>query len=907
MKLFRRFRALFRKEKLDAEMSEEIQAHLDALAAENERRGMSREEARYAAQRSFGGVEQIKERARDQRGWMWLEQSWQDLRYAVRGLRKTPSFTLTAVLTLALGIGVNTALFTVYNIVALRPLPVRDPDGLVKISGQRRGTFGPGFSYAEYVAYRDGNRVLSGLAAMIEASATLRPNEAAMRDPLFQGRGTNSLSVQFVSDNYFSVLGAGMALGRGFLPEENNTPGAAAVVVLSHLFWERHFKSDPQVLGSSITLNGRAFTIVGVTAPGFSGQQPAPPAAWLPLMMWGPAAAYGPKGAPAFRLLGRLAPGVGEQQAKADLDVIAARLASEMPSPKAKDSVRLERGLRFIDIPVNAQTLAATTPLLLGFGMVLVIACTNVANLLLARGVTRQQEMGVRLTLGAGRGRVIRQLLTENAVLCAAGALLGLAAAVWTLAVLRPLVLARLPADWATETRRWYFLDVTPDWRVFGFTAAITIVAVIAAGFLPAWHTSGAGLASSLKNEGTIFSRHLSQLRLRSVLVVLQVAVCLMLLSCAGLLARNFFALRHVDPGFDPQRVFWVTALPQGVVQDPRVAMAAAVEALNALPGVESAGCAASAPLMARGGVTSLVRPGGARAAGAPVSKMQTFMVGAEIFRTFGLPVTRGRGFRRLEMEPGARVVMVSESVARKFWPGEEPVGKTLGVNESALAGPGSAWSTALVECEVVGVVRDAMASVLSGEREAVYVPLSTSALAGRAVFVRPRSNSSAALHEIVHQAGAAGLTLRFDRPLSAFLDEQMLPFQGLAVLSGALGGVALLMAAVGLYGVMAFGVNQRVREIGIRMALGATAEKVVGLFVRQGMKLVLVGFGFGLVGGGLFALLLRKILAGLASTFDPLAFGGVTAVFAVITFLACWLPARRAVKVDPMVALRCE
>ena len=909
--ILHRFLGLFRRKQHETEMNDELRSHLDGLIERNLAAGMSPEAARYAALRDFGGIEQIKERARDERRSAWAESFFQDLRYAARALRKTPSFTITAVLTLAFGIGVNAALFTVYNVVALRPLPVRDPDGLVKITGRdsKRGGFYPGFAYAEYLAYREGSTALSGLAAINEAVAGIDGELGNDPDKSFEVRGPGTVPVHFVSENYFEVLGAEMKLGRSFRPEENSAPDQAPVIVLSHLFWQRRLHGDPAVLGRTISLNRKLYTVIGVTASEFSGQQPAPPAGWMPAMSWGRAGAdYGPRGVPAFRLIGRLQPGVTEHQAKADLDVIAARWAQAYPSPEGgKDSVQLERGMKFVSIPLNAKSLAALGPVVLGFGLVLVIACTNVANLLLARGVTRQQEIGVRLTLGASRGRMIRQLLTENLLLSALGAVVGLALAIWTLQFLQPLILGRLPADWMGEARRWQFLDIGPDWRVAGFTAAIALVTALAAGLLPAMHAAGADLVTTLKN-GTSFGRKLSQSRLRSLLVISQVAVCLTLLSCAGLLARNLFALRHVEVGFDAARVFTAGAAPRNKSAPPqRESIEQAVAVLRTLPGVAAAATAADAPLLGRSGATALVkRPDAAGSTG--VEKIRAHKISPELFETLGIALARGRGFTRDEIQSNARAVVVSEALARRLWPNGDAIGKSLPIGEQLFAPKGvSGAPEAFRECEVVGVARDVLSRVEDTNRQLIYVPLTGADTARPLLLLRPRSDSPSALAEIVRAAGAVGIDVYFNRRLSDFLYEQMLPFYGLAVLSGALGALALLMASVGLYGVMAFAVNQRTREIGIRVALGATAERVVGLFVRQGMKLVAVGLVLGVVGGSLFALLLAKILYGLGGAFDPAAFGAVTLIFAAVALFACWLPARRATKVDPMIALRAE
>ncbi len=907
-----RFAGLFRKKQHEAEMNEELLGHIEALSERNVAAGMSPSDARDAALRAFGGVAQIAERARDERRSVWVEQVLQDVRYAARSLAKARSFTITAVLTLALGIGVNAALFTVYNLVALRPLPVKDPESLVRIAGQnRRGAAYPNFSYAEYLAYREGTHTLDGLLAVNEASAAFQQESGAARDPIFEGRGAGTVPVEWVSDNYFSVLGGAMQLGRTFLPDETRVPGGAPVIVLSHLFWERHFRRDPNIVGTTVALgrDRQAFTVIGVAAEEFLGQHAAPPAGWLPLGLWSNSpAAFTPNGLQAFRLVGRLKPGVTAAQVKADLDAIAARRAVEFPREDVKTSVRLERGLRFVTIPLNAKSIAALGPVFLGFGMVLVIACTNVANLLLARGVSRQTEIGVRLTLGASRGRIVRQLLTENLLLCVLGAVVGLAFALWTLQFLQPLILGQLPAEWAAESRRWHFLKVAPDLRIVGYTALLTVGATLFAGLLPAWHAAAASLIATVRNEGTAFGRRLSPSRLRQVLVIAQVAVCLMLLSCAGLLARNLFALQKVDLGFDPHAVFAATVTRNAVLDEGNVAFRQAMESLRTIPGVAASAVVVGAPLLNGSGLSVRIRAADG-ATGAPEEDVRRASITGGYFDTFGISLRRGRSFRELEQHAAARAIIVSESLARRLWPGQEAVGKVLAVSEEAWASrQRPAPPDAFRECEVIGVAGDVAMRVREQDNaRVIYLPFALEIPAQSPVFVRPRSDSPAALAEIVRAAGAAGVGLTFYRRVSAWHDEELLPFRGLAILSGALGALALAMAAVGLYGVMSFSVNQRVREIGIRVALGATAEKVVALFVRQGMRLVMIGLALGLVGGGLFALLLAKILYGLGGAFDPMAFGAVTVIFAVIALFACWLPARRATKVDPVVALRAE
>jgi predicted permease len=911
MKFFRQLRALVRKEKIDAEMTEEMRHHLELQSEVNVRAGMKPAEARDAAQRQFGNVGSIQELARAQRCWVGLEQFRKDLQYAARSLRRTPSFTITAVLTLALGIGVNAALFAAYNAIALRALPVKDPDKLVRISGQsgKLASF-PNYSWSDYVDYRDNNRVLSELAAVWPSIVNVGEGAGVAVDPLIDVRGAGTAVVQNVSNNYFAVLGADWALGRGFSPEENRAPGDGAVIVLSHYYWMRRMQGDPGVLGETIKLRGKPYTVIGVTAEGFNGDQPAPPLGWVPIMnILRNQDLIAPNFKP-IQLLGRLRPGVTEQQAKADLEQIAARLAEAGGEEGGGDRVKLERGMRFLAIPNNPKMLAAAAPILFGFGMVLLIACMNVANLLIARSVTRQQEIGVRLTLGASRSRMLRQLFTENLLLCVLGAVAGLGFAIWTLELLKPVLLGYLPPDWAFEARRWFFLDFTPDFRVAAFTAVMALVAAVGAGLLPALQASRADLVSSLKNNGTALGQRLGQVRVRNRLVVLQVAISLMLLSCAGLLVRNMVALRHPHPGFDPEPVFLVNVVWRNMAaatdsQSRDLALREAVEHLRALPGVASATLAQWGPLL--GGpetkMTVLSRTGGQ-----PTAKAGRFCFMTDGFiDTFGLQLLRGRGFTGQEVMADQRFLVISESAAKEFWPGEDPIGQSLALREDLFVSATRPARDSLRQFQVIGVVADVQSNLMDQKHVYVYVPRAPGVVQNGAIWARPQGNTAATLASIAKQADAAGLRLQMERRLSANIVEQRLPFVGLSALSGLLAGLALVMASVGIYGVMAFSVNQRVREIGIRAALGATAENIVGLFVRQGFRLISVGVVTGLGAGIGFSLLLPKILFGSSGAFDPLTFGIVTAIFTAVALLACWLPARRAAKVDPMVALRAE
>lgn len=888
-----------------------MQAHLDGLVDRNLAAGMSPVEARHAALRAFGGVAQIAEQARDERRSLWAEELAQDLRYGVRSLAKSPAFSITAMVTLALGIGVNAALFSVVNMVGLRPLPVKDPEDLVVLSGRtahadNRG----GFGYTEYLDYRASNRTLEGLLATIGGNprnASFEDEGAVQADPASDGRGSNLVTVHWVSDNYFAVLGGALQLGRAFRPDEA-TPGGPPVIVLSHLFWEMRYRRDPQVIGRTVMLNRQAVTVIGVAAPEFSGHEAVPPAGWLPLSAWSRRPAdYAVGGPEAFHLIGRLKPGITEAQAKADLDTIAARRAAEFPGENAKLTLQLERGLYFINLTHGPGGKGAVFLNLItfGFGLVLALACTNVANLVLARNVTRRSEIGVRLSLGASRGRIVRQLLSENLLLCVPGAVLGLLLATWTLQLLLPVVVSRLPTDWAMDTRQLAFFRTTPDLHVLAFTTFLTLGAMLVTGLLPAWHASGRNLIAAVRNEGHPIAGRLSPSRLRKLLVIVQVAISLTLLSCAGVLTRNLIARHNLDLGFDAQALFSVGLGPNPGSPNSDGAFRRALAAVRAISGV-AAGVASPAPLHGERRVR--VRPTGP-ASGETELRVGSSTVSDGMFAAFGIPLRRGRTFREPELHSASRVVVVSETLARRLWPDTNPLGQTLAVSEEH-------WSTrerpaapdAFRVCEVIGVAGDIQMAPTEDNHELLYLPLSLDVLIGGApLYVRPRSVTAASLAEIVSAAKAAGFNLQFQQRYSSWVDFMTLPYYAFALTSASLGLLALGMASVGLYGLMTFSVHQRVREIGVRMALGATSDQVVRLFVREGLGLVTIGLALGLVGGGLFALALSKLTEGFFNAFDPVAYAAVTLLFGVIAVFACWLPARRATKVNPAVALRAE
>jgi len=846
--------------------------------------------------------------------YRWEDAMIQDLRFCIRMLFKNPGFTLIAVGTLALGIGVNTALFTVYNAFVLKPLPLKDPYTIVNISGyDRDGKRTRLFSYLDYLDYRDGSTAFDGLTAWNQFAVPFGEDAPETSDSLF---GPTNIGVgHLVSGNYFTVLGAEMALGRGFAPEEDRTPNTHAVLVLSNSCWKRHFDSDPNIIGQTIRLAGHPFTIIGVTAPGFIGVTPDAPQFWAPLMMrdrlvstWNHGEWLTERRADSFVLTARLKPEVTRAQAQAEMNVIAERIRGAYPDPQRKESIRLSPGATFLTLEDNLTQLIP--PILTAIALVLLLACVNVTNMLLARAAGRQREIAVRLALGASRMRIVRQLLTESVLLAAVGGATGLLIAVWAIHLIYPLVLAQLPVPRAMIEQ--FSLDLSPDYRVFGFALLVSLVAGVAAGLAPALQSSRSDLMGALKNEGSTLGAHLSQSRLRNSLVVIQIAVCLTLLIAAGLLTRNLQKLRNIDPGLVSKNVFTINLSGQGAEPSHinelygRLAIH-----LRALPGVKSISQANRQPFSGPNITTPITIAEQPAAPGHPLQANYNF-VSADYFQTVGLRLTRGRAFSEQEVEANVPVVVISESTARKFWPLENPLGKRIGIG---VAAPQTSDDTLdatskFPSYEVIGLTNDTRQGLLWKPDETfLYIPLRTEQAnvknKGDYLIVStegdPRPVMVAARNEV---AALDSKTVAVLLLLESLLTLQMTPFQAIALLAGFLGALALLLACIGLYGVMSFIVSQHTHEIGIRMALGAQHRDVIALFLKQGSRLIVVGVFMGLAGGAAISSLLAVALTDI-SQFDLPAFGAVAAFLAIVALSACYFPARRATQVDPMTALR--
>ncbi|HEX8179609.1 MAG TPA: ABC transporter permease [Pyrinomonadaceae bacterium] len=810
---------------------------------------------------------------------------WQDVRYGFRRLRQSPSFTAIAVLSLALGIGANTAIFSLVNTVLLRPLPVAQPEQLVELYGTMHG--GADYtiqSYLNYKDYRDRSRaVLSGLLAYRFAPMSL------------SHEGNNERVWGYlVTGNYFDVLGVRPVLGRGFLPEEDATPGSHAVAVMSYGCWQKRFASDPAVIGRSLTINGRTFTVVGVAPKGFNGTEVAyAPELFVPVMMAheiepGYGAWLESRTDDNLFTVGRLQPGVTVAQAEAALQAITRALAQEHPQENEGRGLRLlTPGLFIPDIRNSVVGFAGV--LMAIVGLVLLLACVNLANLLLARAAERRKEIAVRLALGASRARLVRQLVTESMLLALAGGAGGLLLAAW----LNDLVAAiKLPTDIALV------FDLQLDARVLAFTLGLSFITGVVFSLLPALQSSRPELVPALKDESALAGFRRS--RLRNALVVVQVALSLVLLVCAGLIVRSLQAAQRMRPGFNPQNAVALSfdvGLQGYDEARGRAFQQQVVEGARQLPGVRSAALVTTVPLTLDYSSTSIYIEGTPPVSSSNMPSAVPNYVTPNYFQTMEIAL-RGRDFTPQDNKKETRVAIVNEAFARRFWPGADAIGRRF--NFSGPQDP--LW-------EVVGVAADGKYNSLGEEQKlAFYRPLlrdySTNVSLVARTTADPQTVIAALRREV--QALDPNLPLYNVETLTEHMSVPLFPARMAAGVLGSFGVLALVLAAIGIYGVMAYVVAGRTREIGVRMALGARPRDVLRLIVRQGMMLALVGLGLGLGLAFVGARLLTSLLYGVSPA-DPLTFAAVALLLAAVAFIACYVPARRATKVDPMIALRYE
>ena len=911
-----RLRSLLRTAQADEELDDELRDHVERKTEEYIAQGMPQEGARRRARLDLGGIEQTKEKCRDARRVHWIQDLIQDLRFGLRILRKSPAFTAVAVLTLGLGLGVNTTLFSAFDSVALKPLPVKDPVKVVKFKrwfgSGATGDIQHAFSYPEYLYYRDGNHVFSGVIAAswpTQILATLAAESPADRNA---SREPLPLQCQLVSANYFSVLGISAAVGRVFGVEESQAPGANAVIVLSHSFWQRQFDSDLQISGKTLEINGATFTIIGVTPPDFigTGNPPQVPDFWAPLPMQ---AQLIPKNDwlhetmnRRLQVLGRVAIGTDVSEAQAEMEVLTRQFVQAHPVPDQTIALTLHRATYFGETD-ELWFKAFVAGLMAIVGLVLLVACVNLANMLLARAAIRQKEIAARLALGASRGRLIRQLLAESVLLAMLGGMAGFLFSLWT-TKLTWLGLVRLIQ--ALLGSRTFVAPLTPDGRVFLYTFGLSLITGILFGLWPALQSSKADITDALKSEGSACGQRLSQSRFRSFLVGGQVAVSVVLLISAGLLLRALLRSQVANPGFETKNTFLLSLDWGNDKAKATTTKREAVARLQTLPEVADVALTDRLPYL--GTMTFLLQVEGSKASpkSLPGQTLVNY-VSPSYFSTLGIPIVRGRGFTPQEAEELLPVAIVSESTARQAWPGEDPVGRHLKLAQ-AFRDRG-AWE----EYQVVGVAKDVRFFNLT-RIDPAYVCLPTNASEYNSMLIRAARSPRDTLAAVRASLGALDQTLLPKLgfvSLDRFMQTQQLLPQCAAIFAAILASLALCLAAVGIYGVMAYLVAQRRREVGIRLAFGASKTDVLQLMVRQGMLPVILGAVCGLmvstaISGVLRAILIfpgsYDLLFGV-SAFDPATYGGLTALLTSIALLACYVPAQRAMKVDPMVALRYE
>ena len=812
-----------------------------------------------------------------------METLLQDIRYGTRQLLKHRAFTILAIISLALGIGANTAIFSLVNTVLLRPLPVKEPSQLIEVYGALHN--GADFtiqSYLNYKDYRDRNNVFSGLFVYRIVVSSLSHN------------GSNERAWGFLaSGNYFNVLGVKPILGRGFLPEEDQTPGSHPVAVLSYACWQHRFAGDPSIVGRTILLNNHTFTIIGVAPKGFIGTEVAyAPEFWTPMMM---AKEIEPgstwldrRDSDNLFMIGRIKPGVTRAQTKAALDAITLQLGKEYPAENEGRGITLSPPGLFIP-SIRDASITFAGVLMVIVGLVLLLACVNLANLQLARATGRRKEIAIRLAVGASRARLVRQLLTEGVLLSLAGGVLGLLLAAW----INNLVGAiKLPMDVALV------FDLKLDWRVMLFALGLSILTGVAFSLLPALQSSNPALVPSLKDDASMSGFRRS--RLRNALVITQVSLSLVLLVCAGLIVRSLKAAQQMRPGFDPENAVALSfdVGLQGYEETKgRAFHRQVLERARSLPGVRSAALTSNVPLSLNYNYSSIYLEGQAETSTSKLPVAIPISVSPGFFETMRIPF-RGRDFAENEDQKESRVVLVNETFARKFFPKQDPIGKRI--NFSGPKDP--LW-------EIIGVCGDGKYNSLGeAPMPAVFRPQFRDYDTLCTLVVRtngdPRAIIPALRSEI--QKMDATLPIYDVKTLTEHMDIPLFPARMAANVLGSFGVLALVLAAIGIYGVMSYVVAGRTREIGLRMALGAQFRHVRQLILRQGMMLATIGLVLGLGIVFVLARFLKSMLYGISPS-DPLTFTTITILLAGVALLACLIPAQRATRVDPMVALRDE
>ncbi|HEY6291648.1 MAG TPA: ABC transporter permease [Terriglobia bacterium] len=900
-----RLRSLFRKSSVEQELSDELRLHLERLVEENMARGVAPEEARYAALRELGGPDQIKEECRDMRRVNYIDNFLQDVRYGLRQLRRSPGITTVAVFSLALGIGANTAIFSLMNAVMLRDLPVHDPGRLVLLGKGRAGGSDDGFavtdlySYSFYRELRQKNQVFSDVSSLLSLLL------GGMHGAVDGGPALEKMDVQLVSGTYFPTLGVKPTLGRAFTEAEDEPAGGHPVAVISYSWWKRRFGRDPSITGRTVTLGSTVYTIIGVAPPEFFGTTVGQsPDLWIPLSMqkqvspgWN---GLDNKWFQSLYIVARLKPAVTVDEAQANVNLLARQIWHEYAGPvltrqqqQNLDHAHIQltpasRGLsrlRF-EFSLPLQILMAVV------GLVLLIACANIANLLLARATTRQREIAVRMAIGAGRARLVRQMLTESLLMSLGGGALGVLFASWASHALVATVSTGpepLP------------LNVAPDGRVLAFTSLVSLATAITFGTVPALRTTRVQLTSALK-EGRGAVAIAGRGALARALIVLQVALSLVLLIGAGLFLRSLVKLAHVDTGFNKENVlmFGIDPVDVGYKEDARLVnlYQQLEQRVSAEPGVRAASIsfftfnqgAWDDPVVVQGSIRM------------PETNNDVLhnVIGPGYFATMDIPLLVGRVFGPQDTDSSPKVAVINETMARQYFPGGSPVGSRFGVGDDPKHSS---------DIEVVGVVKDAKYQGLRERRwPAAYYPYTQRVGYYYGLEVRYAGDPRTIIAEVRQAASEVDRTLpvTYQNTLAEQVDQSIASQTLIARLSAFFGLLAVFLACIGIYGLMAYAVTRRTNEIGVRMALGAGRSKVLWMVLRESLILLALGLAVGLPAALAAGRLVSKMLFGLSPA-DPLSLAAAALLLLAFAVAASYLPALRASRVDPMVALRYE
>ncbi|HTX65335.1 MAG TPA: ABC transporter permease [Opitutaceae bacterium] len=862
---FHRLLQPFRRRRFEADMAAELQTHLELQAAANRAAGMDADEARYAARRQFGGVDQVKETARAQRGWVWLEQTGRDFRYALRSLRRAPGFTAVAGLLLALGIGGNTIVFSLVNGLFLRPLPFPGADRLVDIdvAAPQWNLRYAGINYDDFAAWREQNRTFAGMAHWRGSEFNVATENRRERLP-----------GQRVTHDLADVFGLHPVLGRMFRADEEMRREPKVALIGDHL-WQEWFGRDPAVLGKTLLIDAEAYEIIGVLPP--TAVFPSRAAFWIPF--------DSKPGAWAGSCIGRLKPGVTVGQAAADL----------LRIHRGRTSVAKENAITFPVVqPLLNRYLGdgwiIAVVLLAGVVILLLVAGANVAGLMLARTLGRAPELGLRAALGASRLQILRQILAESLVLTLIGGAAGVLLGRWLLAGSLAFLVARMPA----------WISVEMDARVLGFIGLLLGLCALVAGLIPARHLLGRlDLRRVLGSGLHQITPPASRVRSLRLLVAAELGLATMLLLVGGLLGRAFVRVQQIDPGLRPDHLLvYGLSLPEAKYRgaDARIAFFQQhLERLRALPDVESASASTTLPFTGTH-TGNFFEPEGGRPGGpdAPLPVILTRSTFSGYFETMGIALVAGSPFQGRE----PRGIIVNETLARMFWPGKNAVGRHL-----RSTGPGSPW------IEVVGVARDVRHYGLEADvRPGVYVPFRFDPEAWIGVVVRTKGDPSAlapTIRALLREQDAT-LSPTVMSTMEALIRQSLFLRRMYSTMTATFALIAAAMAAAGLYGIVAYVVGRRTREFGIRLALGARARDLRRLVLRQGLGLAAIGVGLGLAGGMLAAVAMRALLLGV-HPFDPLVVLGIAVLLAVVVFAACLIPARRATRLDLVDVLRAE